>query len=57
MKKRSALENYQPINPITILGFIFLTLKLTGHITWAWWLVLLPFIIVLSIVFLIAIFE
>ena len=25
-----------------ILGLIFITLKLTGHITWSWWLVLLP---------------
>lgn len=26
-----------------ILGLIFITLKLTGHITWSWWWVLAPF--------------
>ena len=26
----------------SILGLIFITLKLTGVITWSWWLVLLP---------------
>ena len=38
----------------TILFFIFLTLKLTGHITWSWWWVTaplwIPFGIVLGIV-------
>ena len=43
-----------------ILGLIFITLKLTGHITWSWWWVLAPFwgplvfvIIILMIAFLI----
>lgn len=26
-----------------ILGLIFITLKLTGHIAWSWWWVLAPF--------------
>lgn len=26
----------------SILFLIFLTLKLTGHIAWSWWLVTLP---------------
>lgn len=26
-----------------ILGLIFITLKLTGHIAWSWWWVLSPF--------------
>ena len=26
----------------SILGLIFITLKLAGVITWSWWLVLLP---------------
>lgn len=26
----------------SILFLIFLTLKLTGHITWSWWLVTAP---------------
>ena len=35
-----------------ILGLIFITLKLTGHITWSWLWVLAPFWIPLSIVLL-----
>jgi hypothetical protein len=27
----------------TILGIIFITLKLMGHINWSWWYVLMPF--------------
>lgn len=27
------------------LTLIFITLKLLGHITWSWWLVLLPLIL------------
>ena len=27
----------------SVLGLIFITLKLTGHITWSWWWVLAPF--------------
>jgi hypothetical protein len=33
------------------LTLIFVTLKLTGLIGWSWWLVLLPFIIQWSIIF------
>jgi hypothetical protein len=32
-----------------ILGLIFITLKLTGHITWSWLWVLSPFWIPISI--------
>lgn len=32
-----------------ILGLIFITLKLTGHITWSWLWVLAPFWMPLSI--------
>ena len=28
---------------LTILGLIFITLKLTGNIAWSWWWVLAPF--------------
>jgi len=27
---------------LSVLGLIFITLKLTGTIAWSWWLVLLP---------------
>lgn len=33
-----------------ILGLIFITLKLTGHITWSWMWVLAPFWLPLSVV-------
>jgi hypothetical protein len=29
---------------VGILGIVFVTLKLTGHISWPWWLVTLPFL-------------
>lgn len=31
------------VSASTVLGLIFLVLKLTGQIDWSWWLVLLPF--------------
>lgn len=30
---------------LTILGLMFIALKLMGFITWSWWLILLPFYI------------
>lgn len=33
-----------------ILGLIFITLKLTGHIAWSWWWVLAPFWIPIALV-------
>jgi len=27
---------------LSVLGIVFVVLKLTGNITWSWWLVLLP---------------
>jgi len=27
---------------VTLLGVLFIGLKLTGYIDWSWWLVLLP---------------
>lgn len=47
-----------------ILGLIFITLKLTGHITWSWLWVLSPFwipvavaLLVVLIVFVVALFS
>lgn len=31
---------------LSILGLLFVTLKLTNYITWSWWFVLMPFYIV-----------
>lgn len=42
---------YRPRFPILgILGLIFITLKLTGHITWSWLWVLSPFWIPLILI-------
>ena len=37
-----------------ILGLIFITLKLTGHITWSWLWVLSPFWIPFAVALLVA---
>ena len=42
---------------LSILGIIFITLKLCNVITWSWWLVLLPFyagLAILAVILLIA---
>lgn len=36
------------------LGLLFIALKLTGHITWDWWLVVSPIVVVFSVVALVA---
>lgn len=28
---------------LSLLGIVFVTLKLTGHIEWSWWWVTVPF--------------
>lgn len=33
------------MNPLSVLGLIFVVLKLVGVIAWSWWLVLAPFLI------------
>ena len=43
---------YKPTFPILgVLGLIFITLKLTGHIAWSWWWVLAPFWIPIGVAF------
>ena len=39
----------------TSLQVLFIALKLTGHITWSWWLVMLPTLIPAGIVVLVVI--
>lgn len=41
------------LNIFTILTLIFVILKLTGFITWSWWLVLMPTL--LGVVFYVAV--
>jgi hypothetical protein len=40
----------------TLLTIVFVVLKLTGVITWSWWLVFLPMIISWGLFFLILLF-
>lgn len=41
MSKKIEFKN--SISVVTLLGVLFVGLKLTGYITWSWWLVTLPF--------------
>lgn len=36
-------SKHSGVNTITVVGIIFVILKLTDNIDWSWWLVLLPF--------------
>lgn len=36
-------NNQNSVSTVGLLGVLFITLKLTGVITWSWWWVLLPF--------------
>jgi hypothetical protein len=49
MSKNNNVKLQLPI--LTILGIIFITLKLTGNIDWSWWWVLSPFLIPMFISF------
>jgi hypothetical protein len=43
---------------LSLLGLLFITLKLLGVITWSWWLVLLPVyggLVILGLVFTVAV--
>lgn len=41
------------INFFGLLAIVFITLKLTGHITWSWWWVLAPLWMPLPVLFVI----
>lgn len=43
------MQIHLPLPFLTILGLIFITLKLTGNIAWSWLWVLSPFWIPLAI--------
>jgi len=40
-----------------LLSLIYMTLKLTGHITWSWWWIPLPLLILLIMVMIINLFA
>ena len=51
MSNQKNITNNFPI--LGVLGLIFITLKLTGHITWPWLCVLSPFWIPIAVALLI----
>ena len=40
---KSSSSSSSGIGVLGLLGCIFVTLKLTGHIDWSWWYVTMPF--------------
>jgi hypothetical protein len=50
VKDKEIVVKGRPFPLFGILGLIFITLKLTGYITWSWWWVLAPFWAPLAIV-------
>ena len=42
MSNKSSSSSSSGIGFLSVLGIVFIVLKLTGNITWSWWLVLLP---------------
>ena len=49
--RRNNMENSDSFPFLGILTLIFITLKLTGYITWSWWWVLSPVWISFSFMF------
>jgi len=43
MSKEKEVNVQGGVNVLGLLGLVFITLKLTGHITWSWWWVTAPF--------------
>jgi uncharacterized membrane protein len=41
-KKQPVVIN-KGIGPLSLLGIAFVVMKITGYISWSWWLVLAPF--------------
>ena len=42
---------------LTLLGIVFVTLKLCSVISWSWWLVLLPFYGMLAVILFLALIS
>lgn len=40
---KSTSSNSGGVGVLGLLGIVFVVLKLTGYVTWSWWLVTLPF--------------
>ncbi len=43
MSNQVSVNNTVSMPVLSILGVVFIVLKLTGHIDWSWWWVLAPF--------------
>lgn len=57
--KKQITYNPLRIDFLSLLALLFIGLKLTGYIDWAWWIVLtpvwVPFVIVLPVLFVAAV--
>ena len=40
---KSSTSSSSGIGVLSLLGVVFVTLKLTGYIAWSWWYVTMPF--------------
>lgn len=54
MRNNNSSNSSGGVGILGLLGVVFVTLKLTGYISWSWWLVTLPFWIGIPILALIA---
>lgn len=62
-KETTKVVNKNSLSFLSVLGLIFITLKLTNYIDWSWWWVLSPFwipfaifVVVIVIVFMMYVF-
>ena len=44
------MENSGSVSFLHVLTFIFIILKITGVVTWSWWVVLLPSLIYFGLI-------
>jgi hypothetical protein len=54
--RRNKMKNSESFPFFGILTLIFITLKLTGYITWSWWWVLSPVSLMFVLVFVFTIY-
>jgi hypothetical protein len=53
----STKSSSSSVSFMSLLGLLFIGLKLTGNIDWSWWLVLLPFYGTILLVFVLLVFA
>ena len=50
------MENSGGVSFLHVMTFIFVVLKLTGVVTWSWWVVLLPSLIYFGLILVMMLF-